>query len=130
MPKTLNLAQKQKLARKAKPITVKEGIMYKVGQDNKMHRCLTTLKAQIILKELHGVAKGHFVTNITAKKILDVGYWWLILLKDTHDFCRSCDNCQKIGRLKRKSLAKLVTTFPKEPFMKWALDFIGPIKLT
>jgi hypothetical protein len=45
MPKTLNLAQKQKLARKAKPITVKEGIMYKVGQDNKMHRCLTTLKA-------------------------------------------------------------------------------------
>ncbi len=130
MPKTLNLVQKQKLARKAKPITVKEGIMYKVGQDNKMHRCLTTLEAQIILKELHGVARGHFVANITAKKILDVRYWQLILLKDTHDFCRSCDNCQKIRRLKTKSLAKLVIAFPKEPFMKWALDFIGPIKLT
>jgi hypothetical protein len=25
--------------------------------------------------------------------------------------------------------AKLVTTFLEEPFMKWALDFIGPIKL-
>jgi hypothetical protein len=26
-------------------------------------------------------------------------------------------------------LAKLVTTLPKEPFLKWGLDFVGPIKL-
>ncbi len=45
MPKTLNLVQKQKLARKAKPFTLKERIMYKVGQDNKMHKCYTTSKA-------------------------------------------------------------------------------------
>jgi hypothetical protein len=36
MPKTLNLILKQKLARKAKPFTLKKGIMYIVGQDNKM----------------------------------------------------------------------------------------------
>jgi hypothetical protein len=29
--KTLNLVQKQKLAKKAKPFTLKEGIMYRVG---------------------------------------------------------------------------------------------------
>ncbi len=72
---------------------------------------------------------GHFATNIITKKILDVGYWWPILFKDTHDFCKSYDSCQKIGRLKTKSLVKLVTTLPKEPFMKWGLYFIGPIKL-
>ncbi len=33
-------------------------------------------------------------------------------------------------RIKNKSLAKLITTFPKEPFMKWDLYFIGPIKPT
>ncbi len=49
--------------------------MYKVGQDNKMRRCLTTSKAQIILKELHeGVDGKRFAPNITTKKILDVGY--------------------------------------------------------
>jgi hypothetical protein len=26
-------------------------------------------------------------------------------------------------------LAKLVITLPEEPFIKWGLDFIGPIKL-
>jgi hypothetical protein len=43
-------------------------------------------------------------------------------------FCKSCDNCQKIGGLKTKSLAKLVITLLKEPFMKWGLNFKGPIK--
>jgi hypothetical protein len=65
------------LARKVKTFTLKEEIMYKVGQDNRMHKCLTTSKAQIVLKELHeGVVGRHFALDITIKKILDVGYWW------------------------------------------------------
>ncbi len=99
--------------------------MYKVGQDNKMHRCLITSEAHIVLKELHeGVAKGHFVIDIITKKILDVGYWWPTIFKDIHEFCRSCDSYQKNRRLKTKSLAKLITTFLKKPFMKWVLDLI------
>jgi hypothetical protein len=105
--------------------------MYKVGQDNRMHICLTTSKAYIILKELHEkVAGRHFVMDIIAKKILDARYWWPTLFKDTREFCKSCDNYQKIKGFKTKSLAKLVPTFPKESFMKWGLDFIGPIKPT
>ncbi len=52
--------------------------MYKLGQDNRMRKCLTTSKAHIVLKELHeGVAKRHFVVDITTKKIFDVRYWSL-----------------------------------------------------
>ncbi len=36
MPKILNLAYKQKLAKKAEPFTLKEGIMYRMGQDNRI----------------------------------------------------------------------------------------------
>jgi hypothetical protein len=64
-----------------------------VGQDNRLCKCLTTSKGQIILKELHeGVVGGHFDVDITLKKILDASYWWPVLFKDTHEFCRSCDS--------------------------------------
>jgi hypothetical protein len=53
MSETLNLVQKQKLARKAKTFTLKEGIMYRMGQNNRLCRCLTISKTQIVLKELH-----------------------------------------------------------------------------
>jgi len=80
---------------------------------------LTTSKTKIVLKELHeGMAKGHFAIDITAKKILNACYWWPILFKDTHEFCRNCDNYERIRRLKKESLAKLVTTLLEKPFMK------------
>ncbi len=51
------------------------------------------------------------------------------MYKDVNDLCRLCDACQRTGRLATQSLVKLVTILPKEPFVKWGLDFVGPIKL-
>ncbi len=36
--------------------------------------------------------------------------------------------CQRTSNMLTKNLAKLVTTLLKEPFRKWGLDFIGPVK--
>jgi hypothetical protein len=51
------------------------------------------------------------------------------MYKDVHDYCKSCDACQRIGGLVIQSLAKLVINLLEEPFMKWGLDFVWPIKL-
>jgi hypothetical protein len=40
--------------------------MYIMGQNNRLHKCLTTLETQIVLKELHErVAGKHFVIDTT-----------------------------------------------------------------
>jgi len=102
-----------------------------MGQDNRLWWCLTTIDVQMMMKELHeGPSWGHFATKITQKKILDVGYWWPTMYKDMHDDCKSCDACQRTWRLATQSFTKLVTSLLEEPFMKWRLDFVGPIKLT
>ncbi len=61
---------------------------------------------------------------------MDVGYWWPTMYKDVHDYYKSCDACQRIGGLITQSLAKLVTSLPEEPFMKWGFDVVGLIKQT
>jgi len=48
------------------------------------------------MKELHeGLLRGHFVIEITQRKTLDAGYWWPTMYKDVHDYCKSCDACQR-----------------------------------
>jgi hypothetical protein len=42
---TLYIQQKQRLVRRAKPFTSKNGELYRMGQDNILQRCLTTTKA-------------------------------------------------------------------------------------
>jgi hypothetical protein len=93
-----------------------------MGQDNRMRKCLTTLKAQITFLELHEKVEGkHFFANITINKISNAGYWWPTLFKDIlqffgrvfisyMNFVKVVTIFLKIGGLKTKSLAKLVTT--------------------
>jgi hypothetical protein len=45
-----------------------------------------------------------------------------------HDYYESCDAYQRTRGLVIQSLVKLVTSLQEEPFMKWGLDFVGPIK--
>jgi hypothetical protein len=85
----------------------------------------------MVMKEVHkGSLRGHFATKITQRKILDVRYWWLTMYKDVHHYCKSCDGCQRTGRLATQNFTKLVKSLSKEPFMKWGLDFVGPCEAT
>ncbi len=90
---------KTKVGQKGRHLYSKRGNYVQSGTRQQMCKCLTTSKAQIVLKELHEeVARGHFATNIIAKIILDVGYWWPTLFKDTHDFIGLIKPTRKLTR--------------------------------
>jgi hypothetical protein len=55
---------------------MKIDVLHIMGQDNRLRQCLSTTEVQKVIKELHdGIVRGHFIIEITQKKILDVGYF-------------------------------------------------------
>jgi hypothetical protein len=63
------------LVKRAKPFTLKNDELCRIGQDNKLGRCLTTTKAQMMMKELHeGPSRGHFTIEKMQKKRLVANY--------------------------------------------------------
>ena len=62
-----------------------------------------------------------------AYKILSLGYYWPSLFKDTKEYVKRCDSCQRVGKLTLSNEMPLQPQVLIKPFEKWALDFIGPI---
>jgi transposase InsO family protein len=70
---------------------------------------------------------GHFSAKTTSFKIIRKGYYWPSIFQDSYDFSRSCDKCQKFVGKEHLSAMPLQPVLPDFPFLKWGLDFIGPI---
>jgi hypothetical protein len=128
-PSNLSKDQKRRLFLKSIPYSLIENQLYKKCVDQVVRRCVYPGEVSTILHEMHNQpGGGHFSTAITVKKILQGGYWWPTLHADTMHWCKACDKCQRTGGLPGTGQAILTLDVPAEPFMKWGLDFVGPIK--
>ncbi|MCO5568766.1 hypothetical protein L7F22_022466 [Adiantum nelumboides] len=83
-----------------------------------------------ILKECHDIAwGGHFAGRLTALKILRTGYWWPSVFKDSFEWCKQCDMCQRATYLESR-LRPNNPIMAALPFEKWGIDYVGPINPT
>ena len=130
-PPSMTKEAHKRLAYRAIRFQLVQGKLYRLGNDSRLRQVISDSQARMILQELHkGNAGGHFFQDNTVRKVLDAGYWWPTLYKDTYQYFQTCHECQKTGGLPKSVSTKLITTLPAEPFMKWGLDFVGPVKKT
>ena len=62
----------------------------------------------------------------TSAKILQSGFYWPIMFKDSHAFYKNCENCQKLGSISKCHMMPLNPILIIEIFDCWGIDFMGP----
>ena len=69
--------------------------------------------------------EGHFRATKTSSKVLQSGFYWPSLFKDSFNFVVNCDRCQRIGNISRKNEMPLTNILEIELFDVWGIDFMG-----
>ena len=69
--------------------------------------------------------EGHFRATKTASKVLQSGFYWPSLFKDSFNFVANNDRCQRIGNISRKNEMPLTNILEIELFDVWGIDFMG-----
>ncbi|GJV78106.1 hypothetical protein Tco_1509690, partial [Tanacetum coccineum] len=84
------------------PINVK-GIRSFLGHaDGMIRRCISGPKTHTILGQCHhGPIGGHYGSNTTAKKVLDLGFYWPMIIKEAHTLVRLCEARQETGNISK-----------------------------
>ena len=91
--------------------------------------CTYPHEQKAILVEAHEkTPKGHFLGKSTQRKFMQCGLWWPTICKDAHQYNKECLAYQKDGKPIDLDRMPHQLMLPLEPFQKWGLDFIGPIK--
>nr|GEU39377.1 reverse transcriptase domain-containing protein [Tanacetum cinerariifolium] len=79
-----------------------------------------------ILKACHnGPTGGHHGPNYTAKKVFDSSFDWPTIYYDGHDLVKSCDACQRQGKISQRDEMPQNSIQVCEIFDVWGIDFMG-----
>ncbi|GJX14940.1 reverse transcriptase domain-containing protein [Tanacetum coccineum] len=95
--------------------------------DQVIRRCVHGQEAVDILTACHnGPTGGHHGVNYTAKKVFDSDFYWPKIYRDAHDMVKSCDLCQRQGKISQKDEMPQNAIQVCEIFDVWGIDFMGP----
>ena len=120
-------AEKQRFLRDVREYYFDDPYMYKYCADQIMRRCVPESDQRDIIRFCHSEAcGGHFSAKKTTAKIFQCGYFWPSVFKDAFEFCKSCDRCQKLGKVTARNEMPQQPILVLEVFDCWGIDFMGP----
>ncbi|RVW45785.1 Transposon Ty3-G Gag-Pol polyprotein [Vitis vinifera] len=108
-----------------------EPFLFKYCADQIIRKCVPEEEQQGILSHCHeNACGGHFASQKTAMKVLQSGFTWPSLFKDSHIMCRSCDRCQRLGKLTKRNQMPMNPILIVDLFDVWGIDFMGPFPMS
>nr|KYP31036.1 Transposon Ty3-G Gag-Pol polyprotein [Cajanus cajan] len=126
-PPSMSTFQVQKLKGDAKFYAWDAPHLWRLCADQVIRRCIPEEEQESILTACHTLAcGGHFGGKKTSRKVLDCGFYWPTLVKDSVNFCKTCDKCQRFGGLGWKQEMPQQPILFCEIFDVWGIDFMGP----
>ncbi|GJR58842.1 reverse transcriptase domain-containing protein [Tanacetum coccineum] len=101
--------------------------LFRTCADQIIRRCVHGQEALEILKACHeGPTGGHHSANLTARKVFDAGFFWPTIYRDAHTMIKSCDTCQRQGKISQRDEMPQNAIQVCEIFDVWGIDFMGP----
>ncbi|GJU24666.1 reverse transcriptase domain-containing protein [Tanacetum coccineum] len=125
--KGMSSQQKKKFFKDVKHYFLDDPYLFRICADQMIRRCVYGQEAVDILTACHnGPTGGHHGANYTAKKVFDSGFYWPTIYRDAHDMVKSCDSCQRQGKISQKDEMPQNAIQVCEIFDVWGIDFMGP----
>ncbi|GJW36195.1 reverse transcriptase domain-containing protein [Tanacetum coccineum] len=101
--KGMTSQQKKKFFKDVKHYFWDDPYLFRECADQIIRRCVFGQEALEILKACHeGPTGGHHSANITARKVFDAGFFWPTIYKDAYELIKSCDACQRQGKISHR----------------------------
>ncbi|GKE04554.1 reverse transcriptase domain-containing protein, partial [Tanacetum coccineum] len=125
--KGMLIQQKRKFFKDVNHYFWDDPYLFRICPDQIIRRCVFGQKALEILKACHeGPTGGHHSANITTRKVFDAGLFWPTIYKDAYELIKSCDACQRQGKILHRDEMPQNAIQVYEIFDVWGIDFMGP----
>ncbi|GKE16878.1 reverse transcriptase domain-containing protein [Tanacetum coccineum] len=126
IPKGVTYQQKNNFFSDLKHYFWEEPYIFKVCSDGMIRRCISGPETRTILDQCHHrPTGGHYGPNITAEKVLDLGFYWPTIIKETHTLVRLCEACQKTGNISKRDEMPLNNIQVCEIFDIWGIILVA-----
>ncbi|GKA74458.1 reverse transcriptase domain-containing protein [Tanacetum coccineum] len=100
--------------------------LFRICADQIIRRCVHGHEALEILKACHeGPTGGHHSANLTARKVFDASFFWPTIYRDAHSMIKSCDTCQRQGKISQRDEMPQNAIQVCKIFDIWGIDFMG-----
>ncbi|KAJ0443499.1 putative nucleotidyltransferase, Ribonuclease H [Helianthus annuus] len=112
---------------KARQYVLQGETLYKKGYLAPLLRCVGPEQSKYLVKEVHeGICGAHFGARSVVAKLMNLGYFWPSMHRETVEQLKKCDACQIHSPIPKSPKHDLVPITSAWPFHKWGMDIVGP----